>query len=299
MNYEEFKNTIKSQIKNYLPDSYNDADVLINHVIKNNSVHLDGLLIRKHNSSVSPTIYLNHYYDQYENDSSMEDIMNEIAKRRIESADNSFTEIDELTCFEKVKDKISCKLINYCRNIEYLSDKPYTPIADLAAVYYIGIGFSDYGYGSVIINNQILESYKISVEELHAIALQNMQKDKARLLPMTDIIKGLLSDTSDISDFEQTNVPMFVLTNEEKINGASKLLDSITMDEVAKRIGTNFYILPSSIHETILVTATDCSISELEKMVMEVNETEVAAEEILSDHVYRYNYDSHCLEIAA
>lgn len=299
MNYEEFKNTIKSQIKNYLPDSYNDADVLINHVIKNNSVHLDGLLIRKHNSSVSPTIYLNHYYDQYENDRSMEDIMNEIAKRRIESADNSFTEIDELTCFEKVKDKISCKLINYCRNIEYLSDKPYTPIADLAAVYYIGIGFSDYGYGSVIINNQILESYKISVEELHAIALQNMQKDKARLLPMTDIIKGLLSDTSDISDFEQTNVPMFVLTNEEKINGASKLLDSITMDEVAKRIGTNFYILPSSIHETILVTATDCSISELEKMVMEVNETEVAAEEILSDHVYRYNYDSHCLEIAA
>lgn len=71
------------------------------------------------------------------------------------------------------------------------------------------------------------------------------------------------------------------------------------MDEVAKRIGTNFYILPSSIHETILVTATDCSISELEKMVMEVNETEVAAEEILSDHVYCYNYDSHCLEIAA
>ena len=299
MNYEEFKNTIESQIKNYLPDSFNDADVLINHVIKNNSVHLDGLLIRKHNSSVSPTIYLNHYYDQYENGRSMENIMDEIAKSRIETDENPFTEIDELTCLEKVKDKISCKLINYCRNIEYLSDKPYTPIADLAAVYYIGIGFSDYGYGSVVINNQILESYKISVEELHAIALQNMQKDKARLLPMTDILKGLLSDTSDISDFEQTNVPMFVLTNEEKINGASKLLDSITMDEVAKRIGTNFYILPSSIHETILVTATDCSISELEKMVMEVNETEVAAEEILSDHVYRYNYDSHCLEIAA
>lgn len=299
MNYEEFKNTIESQIKNYLPDSYNDADVLINHVIKNNSVHLDGLLIRKHNSSVSPTIYLNHYYDQYENGRSMENIMEEIAKSRIETDENPFTEIDELTCLEKVKDRISCKLINYCRNIEYLSDKPYTPIADLAAVYYIGIGFSDYGYGSVVINNQILKSYKISVEELHAIALQNMQKDKARLLPMTDILKGLLSDTSDISDFEQPNVPMFVLTNEEKINGASKLLDSITMDEVAKRIGTDFYILPSSIHETILVTATDCSISELEKMVMEVNETEVAAEEILSDHVYRYNYDSHCLEIAA
>lgn len=105
---------------------------------------------------------------------------------------------------------------------------------------------------------------------------------------MTDILKGLLSDTSDISDFEQPNVPMFVLTNDETINGASKLLDSITMDEVAKRIGTNFYILPSSIHETILVTATDCSISELEKMVMEVNETEVAAEEILSDHGIKF-----------
>ena len=299
MNYEEFINTIESQIKNYLPDSYNDADVLINHVIKNNSVHLDGLLIRKHNSSVSPTIYLNNYYEQYENGRSMENIMEELSKRRIETDENPFTEIDELTCLEKVKDKISCKLINYRRNIEYLSDKPYTPIADLAAIYYIEIGFSDYGYGSVVINNQILENYKISVEELHAIALQNMQKDKARLLPMTDILKGLLSDTSDISDFEKPNVPMFVLTNEEKINGASKLLDSITMDEVAKRIGTNFYILPSSIHETILVTATDCSISELEKMVMEVNETEVAAEEILSDHVYRYNYDSHCLEIAA
>ena len=74
LNYDEFKDAITSKIKDYLPADYADATVSINSVLKNNSLKLDGLNIRRENESICPNIYLNQFYEDYRDGRDFEDI---------------------------------------------------------------------------------------------------------------------------------------------------------------------------------------------------------------------------------
>ena len=86
---------------------------------------------------------------------------------------------------------------------------------------------------------------------------------------------------------------VYVCTNESKHHGASVLMYPDFMDEVADKLGGDFYIIPSSIHETLLFPAKDVeNYHDLEAMVREVNETQVAPEERLSDNVYHYDAEA-------
>ena len=78
------------------------------------------------------------------------------------------------------------------------------------------------------------------------------------------------------------------------------LLCPAVMDNIAEKVGKDFYLLPSSIHEALVVPdRPDMEVDSLAAMVREVNATQVAKDEQLSDHVYRYDYDNHSLVIAA
>ena len=85
-------------------------------------------------------------------------------------------------------------------------------------------------------------------------------------------------------------VPMYILTNEYKLNGAATILYRDVLEDFSKACDGDFYLLPSSIHEVILVPAKECnSFDEMTQMVQEVNETQVEAEELLADHAYYYS----------
>lgn len=300
MDYEKFKEAVIEHVQEYLPDTYADAEISIHSVIKNNSVRLDGLMIKIPDSNIAPNIYLNHYYDQYKNGKDFDEILNEIASVRTHSCDNPFPEVGNLTCLEQIRDRIQAKLVNRSKNEEYLQDKPFIQIADLAVIYYISLKESDYGHASVIITDNMLSLYGISVEDLHSIALSNMRGKEAQFLTMAEVLRGLMPDVEDT--FDHVDTTMYVLTNADKLNGAAMLLDIDTMDRIAEKIGTSYYILPSSVHETIIVPASiteSSSLENLAEMVIEINGTQVAPDEVLSDHVYRYNYTDHTLEIAA
>lgn len=300
VNYEEFKEEVKDHILEYLPETFADADVSIHSVIKNNGVRLDGLMIRESASNICPNIYLNQYFADYESGRNFEEIMNELASVRLRSGNAQFPEVSDITCLEKMKDKIQVKLVNREKNQEYLSDKPFTSIADLAAIYYITLDKSEHGNANIVITNNMLDAYGISISELHSIALKNMKGKEAKFLTMAEILRNMVPDADSL--FENEDFPMYVLTNGDKINGASMLLDTDTMDRIGERIGLGFFILPSSIHETIFVPASIAdtrNLKEMAEMVVEINGSQVAPDEVLSDHVYRYDYNTHTLEIAA
>ena len=86
---------------------------------------------------------------------------------------------------------------------------------------------------------------------------------------------------------------MFVLTNDTKVNGAAAILNDDIRQEIAEKVG-DFYMLPSSIHETLIIPKeAGMEFKELEQMVQEVNQTQVAPGERLSDHVYEYDAKEH------
>lgn len=256
MDFDEFKEKVKDNIKSYLPMQYEKANVSLQSVVKNNDVQLTGLMIRLEENNIAPFIYLDHYYEQYQNGMELPDIMKDIAELRVSSEQSVKLDISRITDFNQVKDNIICKLINGDMNEEYLADKPYTQIEDMAVIY--------------VMKDALMEI---------------MFPDG---VPEEDPLAEILSAEDEI--------PMYVLSNAEKLNGAASVLDKDTMETISEMLGGDFVVIPSSIHEVIILPMDDnVDKDELEGIIREVNTGQVAPEERLSYHAYQYDSGKHAL----
>lgn len=131
---------------------------------------------------------------------------------------------------------------------------------------------------SRVITYADLEMMKMSIEELNELAKANSR----RLLP------------PELKDF----FGMSVLTNENMLMGASAILYSDLLEQVAELFGDDVYLIPSSIHEFIAVPATGLEADALVEMIQTANGSVVRANEVLSDHPYLYKRQSKELLIA-
>lgn len=304
MSFDEFKETIAEEIKAFLPDKYENADIQINTVHKNNE-ELTGITIRTGETNIAPNIYLDSYYESYLDGESMEDIMQNIADVRVEHEIEKPLDVDMITDYEKAKDRILPKIVGMERNEKYLEDKPFTQMEDLAVVYYVDMGRLGGGTMSSPITENLMNSWGITREELHQSALSNMEsKSVSSFKSMQEVMMEMMlpdmaerfgGDMDAARDAVSSMLPpddgaMYVLTNQEKLNGATALLDAKIMGEISEKFGENFFILPSSLHEVLIVPAREgMELSVLENMVQEVNATQVAPQDRLSDHVYKYD----------
>ena len=148
----------------------------------------------------------------------------------------------------------------------------------------------------------------VDEDELFKIALLNTQRlFRGSVMSMASVMMDLLSDRMDdeySSEFfdmvvSEDMVPMYVCSNNQKLNGAGVILYKDLLKQFAEKTGSDFYILPSSIHETLLVPVSDqMEVEALRSMVREVNATQVAPEEVLSDNVYIYRREDDKISLA-
>lgn len=306
MDYSAFKDYIAENIKEFLSDKYADSQVTIQSVVKNNET-LDAITITSPDTNVSPTIYLNSYFEQYENGKSMDAILESIAAVREEHEVDKAFDVSKITEYDEVKDKIYCKLVGVENNEKMLQERPYTLVGDdLAATYHVSLSEDANCSMSVPITNQLMETYGLSPKQLYLLAIQNMPTlSPSTFKGMNEVMAEMMrpqmiddfgGDKEAAEEMLKSMIPpedkMFVLTNVAKLNGASCMLDTTIMDSIKERVG-EFFILPSSIHEVLVVPKdAGMELSELEAMVKEVNATQVAPQDRLSDHVYAYDADA-------
>lgn len=297
MKYEDFVTQVQEQIRFHLPEEFADADITIKQIIKNNDRVMDALIIRKGKSDTIPVIYLDPFYRYLQKGATMDSALEMIADAF--QAGNSIShDIDRFsfTAYENVRDRIVCKLINAETNKQFLQDKPYTKIADLAVIYQI-LGPGNFRNDAVItITNSLMDHYKITIEELHDQAIQNMNLlQPPSFMNMEQALAGILeTDMPEEADFTAPVPPMFVLTNNIKVNGAAAILNDSTRQMIAGRIGGDYYILPSSTHEVLIIPKDETAdFKALEQMVRSVNREMVPAGDFLSDHVYEYDSWNH------
>ena len=192
MDFEAFKQEVQDRIKEFLPEKYADADISVQTVVKNNDRKLDGLMIRLDDTNIAPNIYLNDFFEQYEQGRDMEDILKNVADIRTEHETTQDFDISKLTDLEQVKDRIECRLVNLENNAEYLENKPHTQMEDLAVVYAINLGEGQGGHMSAPITSQLLDSYGISKEELHQIAVENIENQHPEFMSMRDLMVQMM-----------------------------------------------------------------------------------------------------------
>ena len=297
MSFDEFKDKIVEGIRDFLPDSFKEAEISLNDVTKNNDTRLTGLTIRNNASEISPTIYLEQFYDKYKDGFSLDELLENIANIRVDRGiDTALSEnfsVDMLTKLEMIKDKITCKLLNREMNEDYLSNKPFTAVEDLAVVYMVDLGGGPNGHMSTVITDNLMEMYGLTTPELHSIAMDNLAKTEISFRSMMDVIREMMPE-NEPDFFGADEMPMYVLNTKDMFNGARAILDTRTMDDIAQKLNGDFIVIPSSINECIIFPMKDAlNREDMDGMIQDVNSTQVEAEERLSDHIYMYDAVEH------
>ena len=307
MDFKEFVKEVSEKIRDFLPDWLKDAEIKINEVTKNNGLKLTGLTIRNEDSNISPTIYLESFYERFkEGAMNLGEVMQAIANTRAEHEPSHDFNVGYLTDIDSIRDRITCKLVNRDLNTEFLENRPYTVVEDLAIVYMVDLGNNGSGRMTAGITDSLMETYGITKEELHNIAMDNLSRADISFRSMWDVLSELnpvmFSPDNEEMRAEVEPSPMHILTIRDTTFGAAAVLDTATMDDIAQKLGGDYVVIPSSVSEVIIVPINPemtMSNRQLNEMVHEVNETELAVEDRLSDHVYMYDAKEHELVSAA
>lgn len=291
-----FAVVIKSVMEEYFD---NQANVSIQQVTKNNGLELTGITILEGASNIAPTIYLEGYFNDFCNGESMFNICERILRVYYENKVSDDFDISMVTDFSRAKNRICYKLVNAERNAELLKSVPHVFVADLAVIFFITVNADETGSATITVKNQFMDVWQnVTVDDLYKLALDNTQHlFRGRVTSMMSVLTELMEvelDKEYANKFfdmvAEGDFPMYIATNTTKTNGASVILYKDLLKTFADKIGNDFYILPSSVHEVLFIPA-DASMDAdyLRGMVREVNATEVSPEEYLSDSVYYYN----------
>lgn len=268
MNYTEFMNAMLCEIRGQV-----DAQVRteLYTVTKNNGTRRTGILFKQEDSNLAPTIYLEEFYQKYLKGQQVPDLADSICSIYQEIRVKKTCDCQNLFDFNHVKEHIVYKLIRRDANEELLKQIPYEPFLDLAVVYYIQIDNTRFGSAAIQIRNEHLRYWRVEKEEIRRFA----EKNTPRIYPV---------------QIRQIVRFMYVATNEQCSLGAAVMRYPDFREKVRGMIRGDFYILPSSIHEVILVPESfGLEPERMQEMVKEINQTGVAPEEVLSDSVYYFD----------
>lgn len=329
MEFLQFKEAVKKGLTEYFGE---EAEITLTSVRKNNGIVLNGIVIMEKGSHIAPTIYLEGFYEGYRNGRSLGETVLKIIQLYERSRVEQGCDMEFFKEYEKVHKKIYYKLINAGKNKELLKEVPYIPYLDLAIVFYYDCSGELFGNAAILIKNSHIKMWGVDVYDLYKEAVVNTPKNNPyEIKTMEEVMKEILvanmkeelyramrkemeSEYIPLSeeymnqiagqmvkqiDETENPTPMYVLSNTDRIHGAACILYGHLLEDFSKKINDNLYVLPSSVHEMIIIPASFAGkASELKVMVEEINETQVEEEEVLSNSVYFFNRSTKKLEMA-
>ncbi len=273
-------------------------------ITKNNGTKRKAVAIREQGSSIYPTIYMEGFYEAYKDGKPLREVEDNVLQAYHEGREAKKFDVDFFKDWQEVKGRVIYKLINSDRNRELLEDVPHRGILDLAIVYECFLGADNAGSATILIHNGHMESWGVTEDELYGTAFKNTPELMGcSLASMTEIlVKTLMEDMGfgkagldsikglpPMEEIKKGACPMYVLTNQYKLHGAGCILYKNLLKETAEKWGCDICILPSSIHEAVLIPM--CSVgshTKMSQMVREVNRTQLIPEDVLSDHTYQF-----------
>ena len=293
--YEEFCEVVRAKL-----EEITGSVVSLSSVMKNNDVVFKGLTIRGE-EAISPTIYLEKYYERFtEGLMTFEEICDDIVRFYDEHKCPDFDfDVKDYSSWNAIKNRIKMRLVNRKRNAEYLKQLPHLIFGDLAIIFVVELdkGTNDFAASIKIRNEHMKDLWNVTVNDLYEAAKTN--KDETVVKSMLSVIAEMRGVPEELLfNFEQpADAPeMFVASTEDKNNGAVVLLNEVDLKEFATEHGS-FYIIPSSIHELIFLTLNGCrqDSDEISDMIQSINDEVVNPEEVLGDHAYYYDADTDTL----
>ena len=297
MQYEEFLQKVLQELQN---DFSREYQFIPTEIPRNNGGVRHSLIINKEAAGISPCIRMDGFFNDYLSGCSLKKITEEIRAAYKSAAEERF-DLPTLSEWDLIRPNIRCRLVNSEKNEAMLSECPHRNVLDLAVVYYAQIRISGGTMGNIQVKNEHMGFWGIDEETLYQAAMSNRKERPETVLKNLDeMLEGMFGQ-GWIGNCRDVDAPqMYVLGHRDHMYGAAEMLDKRVLKKAAGILGKEFIILPSSIHETLLVPVTgrEGEMKDYAKIVREVNDTQVLPEEILSYHIYRYFDDTGEITIA-
>ena len=283
MTYDQFVQAVERKVNEGTDD---DTAVCIHTAVKNNGRERKGIRLTKRGVNISPAIYLEEYYEQFQSGGTVEDAAGDILRLYDEISFSRSWEKDHISDYAKVKGRIVYHLVNKEKNENMLTDTPYVPYLDMAAGFYVLFEVNAYGTAAMMIKIEHLKLWDVTEEEIYHQACRNTE----RLLPYEfRTMKEVIAELTGSKEDPGRDV-MYVLSNTIRSFGAAVVLYDGVLAYVGSCLRENYYVLPSSVHEVIIIPESEApGKKELAAMVAEINATQVEEEDVLSDNAYYYD----------
>lgn len=288
MDLNEFTLMVCDNIREYL-STYDVDEIYEREVVKNNGVIYKGIVLSKNDRDAAPTIYMEYYYDLYKKGKNIEDITKLILENYRDSIDKLEVLEEHANNLDDYKDKLFIKVVNYEKNKSNLEDCPFIPFLDMAITFRYLVHKDEKNVSSTIVKNVLMDSWGLNTHTLYKIAYDNTRVLFPPLLKkMSEIIK--LWSARDVYIPEND---IYVLTNERGINGAAYITYKEILEEFSHNKSKEYYIIPSSIHELILIPKEmEEDTDSLKMFIKEVNKHAIPQIDFLSDNLYFYNREN-------
>ena len=261
---------------------------------KNNGVSVTGLMLKKEGNQVAPNFFLEKQFSEWEcGVHSLEEIAGRLCATFEEEIEKNSHLVSAIVFqWEEFRHNVFMRLVNREKNTELLKNIPYREFMDLAIVYFYAVKISEESQGTMVITEEHLSMLGIEQEELHRAAEENVRKLRpTRLCRMEELVVRL-SDRLGIPVpvLREEQRFMYVLSNEPGMFGAVNVTLTEELERFSACVSPNFYVLPSSVHEVILVPDdAEFHPEKFADIVRDINATQVLETEVLSDSVYYFD----------
>lgn len=171
-NFEEFTKVVCEEMAGL----YTDCEITIQTVKKNNDQIYTGLVIRRGETNLAPTIYLEGYFGRYEQGAPMDEIIEHISTVYENHKSEQPFDIDFFRDWETVRQRVQYKLVNTKANEKLLKEIPHINYLDLSVVFFVPVDVGEGSIGSILIKNVHMGMWGVSTEVLMMAAEKNTKE---------------------------------------------------------------------------------------------------------------------------
>ena len=298
MDYEQFKEGFREDLKAALQARGIAADLRENHVEKLNQSY-DALSVTPEGSNIGVNLNLGSIFEAHDAGLSYKEALDR-AVSQVEAGIQQIPALHaaDIVNYDEMKNKLSMEVVSAERNADLLQKIPHEQMEDMAVVYRLILGETPGGHNTLLVTNDLMEQFGINREQLHADAMVNAPEIRpSEIRGMTEVMNEMFGGM--MPEMDPADEQLFVASVPSNEHGAGVIAYPNFFEDAAEKLGGDFYVLPSSIHEVLLVRDNgEMSVNDLEDMVRSVNASEVRPEEQLTDHVYHYDAKEHVFELA-
>ena len=312
------KTKFVAAVKAGLEAKFPGKEIRVADMLKNNGCVRTGISVKGSGENIVPTVYIDDFYKEYVNKNEdgryeyLQEVIDNIAESLIRNRVSDDFDVKKYTDYEQAKKGIFLTLVDSGRNASLLEKVPHRHlVGQYAIVYRYLVNEVNGSTGTILVQNPHVELWGVSERDLYDVAVENTSKlNGVDFMTMEAMLRSMMFDKKPESfdgDFQemfeevlgQAGTSMYILSNKKRYLGAGTIaLPGIT-EALANAMDSNFFVIPSSIHELIIVKDDgEANADDLNQMVHDVNTTQVEENEVLGDTVLYYDRETGILKVA-